>query len=641
LKPANQQAMFEGRKIHLWRNASVSVGTLAGAVLFVVAGTLLAGAIFQLRSDALDEARRDIANLALVLAEQSARAVHTVDLALRDIQDSISQGGIESRDALASAVVEERFHRELKDKVIRLQYADVFAIIDANGRILNSSRDTPNLALDVSNRDYVQHFKDYDDESLFVSKPTPDRRGGRWIIFLARRISSKEGVFLGIVVGSIALQHFEDVYASIDLPRGESFLLARRDGTVLVRHPDPINRAGETIPASAPWHKLVAEGGGFYTSPGYFDGIPRMVAVHPLRDFPLVVNAAVSESRVLDTWRRQAIAMAAGSLIVLAYTALLMWVGRRQFARLMTSEQELKAIMETMDQGLLMVDGNGIVVHCNNQAQRLLDLPDSLVEVRPKFTQVLAYQWETNKAGREDGTFENFCRKRLVVDRPNNREISRPDGRIIEVRSVPTESGGFVRTYTDITIRKRSEAKVEYLAHHDDLTTLVNRSAFRQRLQEALEMSRSSRRGAAILYIDLDRFKQVNDSRGHEVGDRVLSEAAQRMRSTVRAIDTVARLGGDEFAIALPFVEEAEAAGHLAERLVSILAEPYIVDDTAACIGASIGIAVFPQDGKDVDELVKCADKALYEAKRAGRNTFRFYSSSRGECLPLARTRTH
>src|SRR5262249_4463240 len=157
--------------------------------------------------------------------------------------------------------------------------------------------------------------------------------------------------------------------------------------------------------------------------------------------------------------------------------------------------------------------------------------------------------WETNKAGREDGTFENFCRKRLVVDRPDNREISRPDGRVIEVRNVPTDSGGFVRTYTDITIRKLSEAKVEYLAHHDDLTRLVNRNAFRERLREVLEMSQASRRGAAILYIDLDRFKQVNDTRGHVVGDKVLAEAAQRMRLAVRAIDTVARFGGDEFAI--------------------------------------------------------------------------------------------
>ena len=138
-------------------------------------------------------------------------------------------------------------------------------------------------------------------------------------------------------------------------------------------------------------------------------------------------------------------------------------------------------------------------------------------------------------------------------------------------------------------------------------------------------MSSSSRRGAAILYIDLDNFKQINDTRGHEVGDRVLAEAAKRMRTAVRSIDTVARLGGDEFAIILPFMDEPQAAGGLAKRLIATLSEPYLVDDVPACIGASIGIALFPQDGEGADELVLHADRALYVAKHSGRNTFCFY----------------
>jgi diguanylate cyclase (GGDEF)-like protein len=280
-----------------------------------------------------------------------------------------------------------------------------------------------------------------------------------------------------------------------------------------------------------------------------------------------------------------------------------------------------------MDQGLMMVDAQGVLVHCNSQAQRLLDLPDDLVRAQPTFQSVLAYQWETNRSGREDVTFEEFSRKRLVVDRPHTQEITRPDGRFIEVRSIPMPAGGFVRTYTDISVRKEASDKVEYLAHHDDLTRLVNRVAFRERMQEAIAMSRTNRQGAALLYIDLDHFKRVNDTRGHEAGDRVLAEAAQRMRATVRAIDTVARLGGDEFAVILSFVEDPAAAGHLARRLIARLAEPYLIDGVSACVGASIGIAIFPQDGVSVDGLVLHADKALYEAKHAGRNTFCFYTA--------------
>src|SRR4051794_26264806 len=199
--------MSVAKNTYVGGTTGASFVVAAGAVLFAIAAGLVIAAIFQLRADAVNEARRDIANLALVLAEQSARAVQTVDLALRDIQDSISESGEVTRDTLASVVSGARFHRDLHDKAIRLQHADVFAIVDAQGRILNSSREIPNLGLDLSDRDYIQHFKNHDDANLFVSAPTQDRTSKKWVIFLARRITSNEGAFLGVVVGTIALQH--------------------------------------------------------------------------------------------------------------------------------------------------------------------------------------------------------------------------------------------------------------------------------------------------------------------------------------------------------------------------------------------------------------------------------------------------
>ena len=274
-----------------------------------------------------------------------------------------------------------------------------------------------------------------------------------------------------------------------------------------------------------------------------------------------------------------------------------------------------------------MVDGHGIVVQCNPQARDLLDLPSELTDSKPLFFQVLTYQWEHNKSGREDGNFEQFCHKRLIVDRVHSQELIRPDGRIIEVRSVPLKQGGFVRTYTDITIRKGVEAKVAYLAHHDDLTKLVNRAAFQARLEQILAMSKYLRAGA-IMYLDLDRFKEVNDKCGHEVGDKVLVEVARRMQLEVRAADTVARLGGDEFAILLPNLENQKWCADLARRLCVTLGRPYFIEGQELFIGSSVGIALFPQDGREGRQLLQRADHALYEAKRAGRNTFRFWTVS-------------
>jgi diguanylate cyclase (GGDEF)-like protein len=287
---------------------------------------------------------------------------------------------------------------------------------------------------------------------------------------------------------------------------------------------------------------------------------------------------------------------------------------------------ELETILETIDQGLLMVDGEGVLVHCNSQARRLLDLPEELITARPTFREILEYQWRTNLSGRDESSFEAFAAKRMVVDRKHVQEITRPDSRIIEVRSTPLASGGFVRTYLDITERKTAEDKVRYLAHHDDLTQLANRVVFRERLAEAVRVARASGRELAVLYLDLDHFKQVNDTRGHEVGDRVLAEAARRLRTSVREIDTVARLGGDEFAMLLPFAHGADAIRHAARRILKSFAVPFTIGEHASSIGISIGVAMYPHDGVTLDALLQAADAALYEAKRAGRNDVRFAS---------------
>jgi diguanylate cyclase (GGDEF)-like protein len=632
-----------------------TVVAAAGASLLVIVSIAMAIVVIQLRTDALEEARRNIANLAFVLGEQTARSTQSIDLVLRDLQDTIRQTQGDSTENFEHVVTSEPFQLELKEKIARFPQADIFAIVDSQGHLASASRNAA-IGLDLSARDYFQYLSANNDPNLFISVPAQNRTTGVWTIYFARRISSRSGEFLGDVVCGVPIRYFEDIYRSIDLPRKESFLLARRDGTVLVRHPDLTQRAGQLMPVASPWYKIVAEGGGYYESPGYFDATPRMVAVRPLLDFPLVVDASVDKREVLATWRWRAFYMITGTILMLAYAAFLMRVVHRQFTRLhdiggslrrqndelthLSQElgfskahlakrtQELEMTLETMDQGLMMVDRLGVVVQCNTQAMRHLDLPADMMASRPQFSAVLEYQWNANRSGVEEGSFEEFTRKRMVDDRPYMQELKRPDGRVIEMRSIPMAAGGFVRTYLDITDRKVAEDRVHYLAHHDDLTRLINRVAFREHLQEAIAMARASGRGTALLYLDLDSFKQVNDTRGHEVGDRVLAEAALRMQAAVRANDTVARLGGDEFAIILPSLDDRGTAENLAKRLVSELARPFEINNTQSSIGVSIGIAIHPEDGLTADELLCHADGALYDAKHAGRNTFCFHRAS-------------
>jgi len=184
----------------------------------------------------------------------------------------------------------------------------------------------------------------------------------------------------------------------------------------------------------------------------------------------------------------------------------------------------------------------------------------------------------------------------------------------------------YVVISSDISERKAAEARIEFLAHHDPLTDLPNRLLLKDRLERAIVHGERTGTKVALLFIDLDRFKTVNDSLGHPVGDRLLREAALRLRACIRDMDTVSRQGGDEFLVILTELDDPDAVTGVAEHILSALAVPFSLDGHDVAISCSVGIAVCPEDGRDFDGLLKKADIAMYHAKEAGRNAFRYYS---------------
>jgi diguanylate cyclase (GGDEF)-like protein len=186
--------------------------------------------------------------------------------------------------------------------------------------------------------------------------------------------------------------------------------------------------------------------------------------------------------------------------------------------------------------------------------------------------------------------------------------------------------GGWVRTFTDITARATAEEMLCLAASHDQLTGVANRNGFNARLDAALTTARREGTNLALLALDLDSFKAVNDTMGHEAGDQLLTQSVQRMRAIARETDIVGRLGGDEFALVLPSGDSA-AAEQVAERLLAAIREPYTLLEGPARIGVSIGIAIYPADGGTAEQLLRNADSALYRAKAGGRNSWRAYAS--------------
>src|SRR5258707_2121203 len=207
---------------------------------------------------------------------------------------------------------------------------------------------------------------------------------------------------------------------------------------------------------------------------------------------------------------------------------------------------------------------------------------------------------------------------------PTESIVELQNGRTFKIRHPPIAGLGWVATHEDITEQRMSEVKIEYMAHHDSLTGLANRVLLNERLERAISVI-DREEMVAVHPLDLDQFKAVNDTFGHPVGDKLLKIVADRLRGLVRETDTIARMGGDEFVIVQPFIADPADATALAQRIITLMSEPYSIDGHQAVIGASIGIAVGPGDGSGADKLLRNADLALYRAKGDGRGTFRFF----------------
>jgi diguanylate cyclase (GGDEF)-like protein/PAS domain S-box-containing protein len=190
------------------------------------------------------------------------------------------------------------------------------------------------------------------------------------------------------------------------------------------------------------------------------------------------------------------------------------------------------------------------------------------------------------------------------------------------------ESARIIGTVLDISLRKRAEARTEYQANYDELTGLPNRKLLADRLQRSLLQAEHTGSQMAVLYLDLDRFKAINDTLGHDIGDQFLRSVAPRLGDAVRPTDTVSRSGGDEFIIVLPEISSIGEAGHIAERVIECFAQPVIIEGRELYSSASIGISVFPDDGTTPDELIRAADAALFRAKQGGNGSFRFYAAA-------------
>jgi diguanylate cyclase (GGDEF)-like protein len=595
--------------------------------------------IWWMRADEIADAFLDSSNLAVVLADETANSIQSIDLVLTEIRDREEIRGAQMPNDFDRVLRTEDTHQFLLERLSRLQQAEYISLTDKNGRLLNTTSQWPSPEIDLSDRPHFQHLKNNDDNSIYISDALVDRIKGVHVIFFSKRINGAGNTFLGIVTVGVRLAYFQSTYESIASLPDQMFTLLHRDGTIIVRYPDLIVRSGEKIPAESPWYRLVMRGGGTYRAPGIFDGEARLMAVRPLRNYPLVVTVGVTETAALATWRIQAMTLCIGALLVLFCSALLLKVLRKQFHGLATSKATLVEKAHQLEQANAKVD-----VALNNMSQGLVmfDSSNRLIVSNQRYLEMYGLSPEAVRPGRTlqevidcriaagnlflDGAEQSLADFRVSGEQNTiyRKTIKLPDKRNIQIVNRPVPGGGWVATHEDVTEQKRAEEQIAYAANVDALTGLPNRKVFCEQLEQELKRVERGEQ-LAVLYLDIDYLKQVNDTLGHPAGDKLLIGVADRLCDCIRDLDVVARLSGDEFAIIQKLLDQPSDAAALAMRIREAIHKPFDLDGHQITVDISIGISMAPNDATELDELMKTADMALYETKNAGRGTYRFY----------------
>jgi diguanylate cyclase (GGDEF)-like protein len=604
---------------------------LSGMLLIAaiaIGATVMAG---NFRERALHNSERELENTVLLLARHFDQQLEDFQVVQNDLIAFMRSNGIATRENYKSRMSSREIHLMLKSKLEALSYVGGINVFDADGVLINASSAWPAPSVSVADRAYFKTFKSDPRSPDQLVEPVFSRITGAWTIVTARKIAGPNGEFLGVISRGIEPANFEKFFATLALGPDATVAMHHRDGTLLARYPHIDAMIGKNFnrgPANVRQVFELARSSSRLTSP--IDGNDRLISSRTLSRFPIVIVATTKTSAALADWREQiSILIAVATASVLAIVVLLFLVVRKlsqqhrqSQQRLTLEKQRLDTAVNNMTQGLLMFDSEQRLVICNKRYIEMYGLSADVVKPGCSFHDVIAHRKAT---GSFEGDVEHYVALVLRdVALRNSMVITTPNGRSIQVVNEPLPFGGWVATHEDITERRRTEERITHLAHYDALTDLPNRALFREQLRSELPRVTPDCQ-LAVLYIDIDEFKGVNDSLGHMVGDELLKSVAASLSACVRDTDFVARLGGDEFAIVQTAVRCETDVTDLVNRIHEAIRTPYECQGHQVTSDASIGIAMAPRDGSDLDEILRNADLAMYAAKSAGRRTCRFF----------------
>lgn len=601
-----------------------SITALASAIIVGIWFATIAHVLYE-REEGIESAVRQNANLAVAFEEHIKRAIKAADQVVLFLRYEYQSRGtpVGLKEYAANGVLDAGLFRN-------------FVVMDQNGDIVASQVSA--AGENFADRDYFRHHRAQARDELFIGRPVVGRMTGKWVIPVTRRLNTVDGEFAGVVLLSVNPEYFLGFYRRSDIGGNGLFDLIGMDGISRLRKAGDVVSFGEDVRHSAVYLARMAKPSGSLQTGGG-DEIDRFVNYRTLGDYPLMVAVGVSRDEVLAPLKKDGVAYFVGAVVASAVVALFanllmgaLMQHRLGVEALARSEARFRATFNQAAIGIVQMTLDGRFLDVNQRMcemlgytpQEMLALtrddiahPDERADSAERRAQLLA-----------GGNLPAAVEKRYLCK----------DGSVIWVavsaalvRDANGEPDYFVNMVECITERKQLQENLERLARHDNLTQLPNRSLFYNRLQHGLDQAR--RRGwvTGVMFIDLDRFKTINDTLGHGVGDELLQQVAERLTNCVRAEDTVGRLGGDEFAVILCELADERSAGVVAQKILDALGRPFQLERHEVFITTSIGIATCGSGEADADTMISNADAAMYDAKNLGRNNFQFYAATMSE----------
>ena len=587
-----------------------------------VFGILLATVIFALTEshNALAElARQTSENLAHTLSLSIGTEVKQIDNALLSVVQKVDQLNADAGSDMRkmSTIIDEQ-------RILVPQVDDIW-IANAEGAVLSSTGQAP---ISVADRDYFLAAR-CSPHGLVISEPLQSRITGKWGVVLARPRTDANGRFLGIVFSNLGAAHLVDELDDVSLGPHGAVTLRSGSLRLIARYtPGRTNRnagLGTSNVSSELRFALASDADhGSFVSRTAVDGIERINAYERIPGYQLLLLVGLGSGDFYAPWKREVAEMAALALL-LEFTAI--WSSLRIY------RQQTRQVRSHTESVRLAAEREAML---DNDLVGMVKLRDRAEVWHNKaFATVFGYNPGELTAQPlrllypDDEHYERIGQAGAdLVENEHYRtqlQMVRKDGRLIwvDLSGAKLPGGEFLWLVLDITRVKESEVEARHLATHDALTGLANRVKLIDDLGQKMREAQERGRRLAVCYVDLDGFKGVNDTHGHEAGDRLLKVAAQRMASAVRSGDLVARLGGDEFVAVLCDLPDETEVPNVLQRLIESLTAPIAVRDGAeAVISASIGVALFPRHDERAERLLFLADEQMYAAKRAGKNRF-------------------